>query len=232
MKELIPEAIIEEAYASQKAFVNAQISTKGIAGYKIAVASKSGQKNMGLSLPLAGVLYGDGVLANGCTINLKNYKQAKIETEIGYRLKGEVRERTDAIRVQNLIEEILPVFEIPDVTSDNPAEISVEELISKNTFGSHIVAGSAKPVGEIDPNSIVAELFHNDKLINTAPGTAAMDNQWEALAMALNLAVEHGYVPQQGDVVITGALGTIFTLEAGRYFADYGALGELRCEAI
>lgn len=232
MKKLIPDSIIEAAYASQKAFVKAQVSSKGIAGYKIAVASKGGQKNMGLSLPLAGVLYGDGVLANGCTIDLQKYKQAKIETEIGYRLKSEVIGKTDAIKVKNLVEEILPVFEIPDVTSDNPSEISVEELISKNTFGSHIVAGSAKPVGEIDPNSIVAELFHNDNLINTAPGNAAMDNQWEALAVALNLAMEHGYAPQKGDVVITGALGTIFNLEAGSYFADYGALGELRCEVI
>lgn len=230
MAELIPSDVLEQAYANQKKLVTEVIKTKGIAGYKAAVSGKGGQKNMGLSTLLAGVLYQDGNLENNSTIELSDFKLAKIETEIGYRLAQDVSELTSVENVQSFIAELLPVFEVPDVTSEDPANITVPELIGSNTFSSHQVLGDAVPVGSVDPNTIVAELFHNNTAINTGKGTDAMDNQWEALSVAINFAIEHGYSPKKGDIVITGALGQIHAIEKGTYTADYGKLGKLKLE--
>lgn len=227
MTALIAEDLIEQAYEKQYDLVANKITTLGLEGYKAAVSGREGQRNMGLTNLLSGVLYKAGSVDNNTTFELKKYALLKIETEIGYRLNSTITKKIDAESVKKLVSEILPVFEMPNVTAKDPSSISVTELIASNTFSSEQVLGKAVSAQEVDPNTITAHLYHNDVLINTGRGLDAMDNQWEALAVAINLALDHGYSPKKGELVITGALGKIFNVEKGTYRADYGTLGKL-----
>lgn len=227
MTTVLPQIILDKAYLKQKKYVAQKAPQLGIAGYKAAVSSKQGQQNMGLSTLLSGVLYAKGELANNSTITKKDFQLPRIETEIGYILSKDITELTTSSTVKNMIDAMLPVFEIPDVIADDPSNIDVSELLAKNTFSSHFVVGKRLDVNSIDPNTCVAKLYYNKALIGTGYGTDAMDDQWEALSVAINLAIKHGYNPKKGDLIITGALGQVFDIEKGIYTADFGDLGQL-----
>lgn len=218
---------IKDAYTAQNNFVKEEVKQRGIGGYKAAASSKAAQKSLGLHELMVGVLYKDGEIKSGSAIRLSDYVLPKIETEIGFRLGKDVLKKTSATTVKECVELVLPVFEVPEIKAENPDNFSVPEMISKNTFASYCVCGTAIKVADVDVNGVAVKLYHNEVLINEAKGSDALNNQWEALSRALNLNMEHGYSPKKGDLVITGALGKILPLEKGEYRADYGALGEL-----
>ncbi len=221
----ISENRLQAAYELQKKNIKLISATKEISGYKAAVSTFAGQKSMGLSSLITGVLFAEGKIEDNQTIKINDFNLAKIETEIGFLINQEISSKITTENVSNYIEKILPVLEIPDITTAHSENISVDELIALNTFSSHYVAGKALPIKNMDPNSFVAKLYHNQKLINTGKATEAMNNQWEALTSAINQSIEHGYILKKGDLIITGALGNILLLETGFYKADYGDLG-------
>lgn len=225
---MIPAKEINEAYTNQKRFVEEEKKTRNISGYKAAVATKAAQQNLGLNAPLAGILFADGELKNKSIISLENFAYAKIETEIGFRLNDTITAPTNSESIKQYVSEIMPAFEIPDMTDGN--DIPIPQMIANNTYSSHYLLGEVKLPKNVDPNACKVELFHNNCLISSAKGSDAMDNQWEALSAAINLSLEHGFIPQNGNVVITGALGKILKMEKGIYTANYGMLGKLHLE--
>lgn len=228
MTEIISPEKINNAYLDQERNLSNILKHKSISGYKAAVSGKQAQKNLGLTNLISGVLYSEGQLKNNSTITLADFKLAKIETEIGYILNSNISEKTTSESIKSKVAGILPVYEIPDITANDPTTVTMLDIIANNGFSSHYLIGESLNVNDVDPNTIVAKLYLNGELVNTGNGLDAMDNQWEALSEALNLSLDHGYSPQKGNLIITGALGNILVMEKGEYIADYGVLGKLK----
>lgn len=227
MNAEVSQTTIDDFYKAQKKYINNSLSQKSISGYKAAVSSFEGQQKMGLSMPITGVLYAEGEITNNSTIQLKEFSSPKIETEIGFILNSDIVNKVGLDSIKNYTDVVLPVFEIPDIISTSPNSINIQEIISNNGFSSHYVIGNHIKINGIDINNCVANLYHNDELLNTGKATDAMDNQWLTLCKTINLSIDHGYSPKSGDLIITGALGTIFALKKGKYEANYGFLGKL-----
>ncbi len=229
---MISKDKIDKAYEDQAKLVSEILSTKTIGGFKAAVSAKEAQKKLGLPTLISGVLFSEGEIKNNATIELASFHQAKIETEIGFILDKDITELTNSESVKNLVSEILPVFEIPNITIPEVGSLPPTDVIANNGFSSHYVVGEKIAKHSINPNTCTAQLYHNDNLINTGNAIEAMGNQWEALSSAINLSIEHGYHPKKGQLIITGALGSILKLQKGNYRADYGELGTLNVNVI
>lgn len=221
---------IQNAYECQKQFLAKILPVKGIGGFKAAASSKAAQKMLGISSLMTGVLYADGKLLNGTTLTKKDFVLPKVETEIGFRLLKDVTHTLHKNEVNSVVSEILPVFEIADIKLPEPVQLT--SMIGNNTFSSHYVEGTPMPKELIDPNEICPKLYFNGVLVSEGRGSDAMDNQWEALRIAINQSITFGYSPKANDLIITGAIGKILPIKAGEYLGDYGRLGKLTMQVI
>ncbi len=224
---MIEQKLLDQAFSEQKNYVADRLNGNSIAGYKAAVSSPEAQKALGLPSLITGVLYTSGIIQNKANISLQDFNYAKIETEIGFIINQEIKSKIDNAMLPTLVSAVLPVFEIPDIVSEDIYTPPILETIAKNGFSSHFVVGSFIDISSIDINTISPKLYFNDNLISEGKATDAMNNQWKALELAINQSIEQGYTIQKDDIIITGALGKILPLEPGKYQADYGKLGSL-----
>jgi 2-keto-4-pentenoate hydratase len=59
-----------------------------------------------------------------------------------------------------------------------------------------------------------------------------MGNQWAALLFLFEKLNSRGYQVKKGDIVITGAMNTMFPAARGTYEVDYGKLGMIKFKVI
>jgi hypothetical protein len=59
-----------------------------------------------------------------------------------------------------------------------------------------------------------------------------MGNQWAALLFLFEKLNSRGYQVKKGDIVITGAMNTMFPATHGTYEVDYGELGMIKFKVI
>ncbi len=59
-----------------------------------------------------------------------------------------------------------------------------------------------------------------------------MGNQWAALLFLVEKLNSRGYQVKKGDIVITGAMNTMFPAARGTYEVDYGELGMIKFKVI
>lgn len=218
---------IEHSYIFQKYKVKQ--SQKNIIGYKAGLTSKAGQAKFGVTEPVAGVLFQDGLSFNTQSYVLADYQKLMLETEIGFVLKKDMPNFRYFPQdfFQEMIEKVVPVIELPDLAYPDMSKVTGLKLIETNVASNQVLIGKGIAFNNINLNNITTKLMQDGEIVISGKATDAMGDQLEALKWLMMTLQYNGYQLKKGDILITGALGKMIPAERGQYDADFGQLGKL-----
>lgn len=230
---IIGETSQEKAYAVQK-IINKNRILQGAkpVGKKIGLTSLKVQEQLGVDQPDFGVLFEDMQIENGENLSILKTMQPKAEAEIAFVLKNELLSKNPSLdEIENAIDHVVVAIEIVGSRIAN-WDIKITDTIADNASASHFVLGDVKKqLSEINLIDCEMQLFKNNQLVSQGSGAACMGSPLIALQWLAKKMAEMGDPLKAGDIILSGALGPMVTIEEGdKFIATVEGLGQVSIE--
>ena len=227
-----PDISMDEAYALQHELVGKLRDHGGwgeIYGYKAALTALPAQQAMGITEPIIGVLFERAVFpADGAT-TIKTDRPVLLETEVGFTLGKPI---TEPVTEHNVLDAVAYCSGLIELASPNLQQRPTSvDLISNNSasYGCIIGVSNRHPT-DIDLDAVpvtLTRLASAEEVLHTAAAGSVMAGQREALTWLINSTLAQSYALRPGHVLMTGSIGSMHPGKAGKYWADFGALGDI-----
>ena len=228
-----PEATIADAYALQRAFVQALAEAGdwgAIAGYKAALTAPQAQKMMGVAQPVIGVLFSNGERPSQHLVQTD--RPVMLETELGFRLNAPITHAVDEHSATGYVGQVAPMVELaaPHL-QQRPNGV---DLIASNSATYGYITGNPyqadwhkteAPSAVPDLDGLNISLFQKNDLLHAEVAGSIMEGQWQALTWLINEVLAQGYVLSAEHLLMTGSVGALHPAKPGEYRSDHGPLG-------
>lgn len=216
---LCPELTIKEAYDIQEALIEKRLDRgEAIIGPKMGLTSQAKLQQMAVSDPIYGYVFDSMLIEDGGTIEIKKYIHPKVEPELGFVLKKELRgpgiTKEEVLAATDFI---FPAIEIID-SRYRKFQFTLPDVIADNASAAGAVFGTTiQELGTIDLETIGVVLEINGKVKEVGAGAAVLDHPAEAVARLANILAEQGKAVKSGQPILTGAMTAAVAIEAGDY---------------
>ncbi|WP_394186041.1 2-keto-4-pentenoate hydratase [Metabacillus halosaccharovorans] len=220
----------QDAYAVQLEIIKHKLAQgQTIVGKKIGLTSLAMQQLLGVDEPDYGHLLDEMVVENGTELSFDRVMQPKVEAEIAFVLKKDLKgPNVTALDVLQATDYLLPAIEIVD-SRVKDWKIKLQDTIADNASSSHYVLGG-KPVrvDSVDLEQIGMVLSKNGEIVNTGVGAAVMGHPANCVAWLANKLSEFDISLKAGEVILSGALSAAVEAKPGDFFsARIAHLGEV-----
>ena len=223
---------IHDAYALQRKLV-AKLESDGgwggVYGYKAALTAVPAQQAMGINEPIIGVVFEHAAYQADSATTVATDRLVLLETEVGFTLRKEI---TAPVAKDDVFDAIACCSGMIELASPNLQQRPTSaDLIANNAASYGCISGTstAYPT-DIDIDALPVSLTCIDaeqQALHTAMAGSVMAGQRDALIWLINQILAQGYELRPGHVLMTGSIGSMHPGKAGRYRADFGALGGL-----
>lgn len=225
-----PDITIDEAYHVQLETIDREIS-KGarIVGKKIGLTSKAVQNALGVDEPDYGHLLNTMVIENGGTVPAGTLLQAKVEGEIAFILKTELKgPNVTPEEVLAATDYVVPALEIVD-SRVKDWKITLADTVADNaSSGLYVLGDKRVKIADVDLKKVEMSLYKNEELENTGIGTATLGDPAICVAWLANKLSQYDITLKPGEVILSGALSAMVVAESGDYFqATFSEFGEV-----
>jgi 2-keto-4-pentenoate hydratase len=208
----------EGAYAIQKINTRHWVTQdrRRIVGRKIGLTAESVQKQLGVDQPDYGVLFADMEIPEGGELACTRVIQPKVEGEIAIvmarDLDGAEAAPEDVLRAAAYA---LPAIEIVDSRIAG-WRISFADTVADNGSAAFFVLGrEPRRLADVDLRGCEMILEANDRAASVGVGAACYGHPLNAAAWLARTLARGGEILRAGDIVLTGAMGPMVTLEPG-----------------
>ena len=151
-----------------------------------------------------------------------------METEIGFVTSVSISYRIHSIeQVKGAVDAIVPVIELPVNLSSRTGGSSAIDMAATNVGSDRFIVGPRSHPDAVDLDAMAIRLSRDGETLHETTGGSANHGQWGNLLSIFNQIVDQGYTIPAGSLIISGALGKVHPGEAGRYTAEFGALGNI-----
>ena len=223
-----PQVDLKSSYLIQKAYIEKNLFYDKISGYKSALTSKNSQNQYSADTPISGALFESGKSFSPSIINIADFRNMLIETELGFLIKKDIKEIIESQEaLKKYISNVYPVIELPDIGFNDLKDINIIDLISINTGASNYILGKSINIDSIDINNINIKLFLDGKLISSGKSSQVMEGQSSVLLWLINDILSKGFQIKSGNILLTGSIGQINSSKPGLYLGDFGKLGNI-----
>ena len=233
VRNLLPDATVEDAYAVQK--VNVRLAEKGgrrLIGWKVGLTAKAVQRQLGVDQPDFGALFADFSVGDEEEVAIKNLLQPRVEAEVAFVLGEDLPEAPiTSIDVLQATEFVVPAIEIVDSRVAN-WDITIVDTVADNASSAMVVVGP-KPTHltdhQIDLRRVRMEMTAGGETVSEGTGAACLGHPVNAVVWLANTLAAVGQPLQAGDFIMSGALGPMVGVKPGlTYEAHIEGLGSVR----
>lgn len=225
---------LEQAYAVAEVNTHHALSQgRKISGKKIGLTSKAVQQQLGVDRPDYGVLFADMELTDGDAIPMQRLIQPKAEGEVAF-VVGRDLEDPELTWGRFLLglEYALPALEIVDSAITDWKITLVDTVADNASCGLYVLGTEPRRVSDLDLLTLGMRLSRNGEVVSVGSGAACLGHPLKAAFWLARTMAALQQPLKAGDLILSGALGPMFTFEAGDEIAlDLGPLGRLRCQA-
>jgi 2-keto-4-pentenoate hydratase len=227
---LEPDLTVKEAYYIQLENINKKLAQgQKIVGKKIGLTSKAMQNLLGVGEPDYGHLLDSMVVENGGRISMEQVLQPKVEAEIAFILKKDLRgPNVTTLDVLQATEYVVPALEIVD-SRVKDWKIKLADTVADNaSSGYYVLGGMPTKIEDIDLELIGMSFTKNGDIVNTGVGAAALGNPASCVAWLANKLSEFDIPLRAGEVILSGALSAAEVATAGDTFtARFAHIGQV-----
>lgn len=231
IRDLIGETDSAAAYQAQEINTRRWLSEgRRLVGRKIGLTSRAVQKQLGVNEPDYGMLFADMAVADGEEVDISRLLQPKIEGEIAFCLKHALPDPdaslTDVIRA---IDFAVAAFEIVDSRIEG-WNIRLADTIADNaSSGLFALSAEPKQLSDFDPRLCGMVIEHKGEAVSVGAGAACLGNPLTATLWLARKMAQVGRPLQEGDIVLSGALGPMVPVMPGdRFELRINGLGSVR----
>ncbi|MET3695769.1 2-keto-4-pentenoate hydratase [Bacillus oleivorans] len=224
------EITVEEAYRIQLENIHKKLENGAkITGKKIGLTSLAMQKLLGVNEPDYGHLLDTMLIKNGGAVSVEHLLQPKVEGEIAFILKEELRgpniTTLDVLKATNYI---VPAIEIVDSRIQD-WKITLHDTVADNaSSGLYVLGGKRTKIEDVDLKQVGMVLTKNGEVVNTGVGAAALGHPARCVAWLANKLSEFDISLKAGEVILSGALSAAIDVKAGDSFtARFAHIGEV-----
>ncbi|SDN46683.1 2-keto-4-pentenoate hydratase [Bacillus sp. OK048] len=229
--EAYPELDEALAYQVQERLIEMKCkeeNTKRI-GRKLGLTSKAKQVMMGVHEPSYGVLLQSMQLFEGERISIAPFIHAKLEPEIAFIFKKEVKgPHVTVADVLAATEYVAPALEIIDSRFQG-FSFTLPDAVADNSSSSRFIIGERFYSPKNLDLKLMGMVFNqNGEVVATGAGAAVMGHPARAIAWMANKLYKLGQSIQPGEVVLSGSLSAAIKIEAGDHFsASFDGIGSV-----
>ncbi|MBY8823909.1 2-keto-4-pentenoate hydratase [Sphingomonas colocasiae] len=199
-----------------------------IIGRKIGLTAKAVQAQLGVDQPDFGVLFDDMRIDNGGILPAAAILQPKAEAEVALVLGRDLNDpHATAADVAAATDHAVAAIEIVDSRIAD-WKISFADTVADNGSSAFFVLGDdRRPLDGLDLYTCGMALEVNGAVASLGAGAACLGHPLNAAAWLARTLSTVGEGLKAGDIVLTGALGPMVTLNRGDHVvAKIGGLGE------
>jgi 2-oxo-hept-3-ene-1,7-dioate hydratase len=229
-----PNMTMDDAYAVQSAWTKTKLSAgRRIIGWKIGLTSKAMQSALNIDIPDSGILFDDMVFEDGATIPADRFIQPRIEAEIAFVMKSDLKGRgVTVFDVLNAADYLTPALEILDtrivrVDRETGKARTIVDTISDNAANAGIVTGGQpqKPCA-VDMRWMGAIVSRNAQVEETGLGAGVLNDPARGVAWLANRLAIYGEQISAGQIVLAGSfIRPIEARHGDTIVADFGRYG-------
>lgn len=215
-----PEITVDEAYYIQLEQIQNKVKNGAvIVGKKIGATSKAIQQMFQVNQPDYGHLLDGMMFVEGETISLSQYIQPKVEFEIAFVLKKDLKgPNVTVLDVVEATDYIAPAIEIIDSRIED-WKIQFEDTVADNgSSAGAVIGGKPTNLENIDLAHIGMVVYKNGEYLDSAAGAAVLGNPLRAVAWLANSLEKYDVLLKAGEVVLSGALSAAVPIEANDAF--------------
>ena len=231
LTQLYTEITIEDAYKIQLENVMKKVGEgKVVVGKKIGLTSRVMQNMLGVPEPDYGHLFDDMVGEEELPIKLSNLLQPKVEAEIAFVLKEELKgPGVTLAKVLQATEGVMASFEIID-SRIKDWKIKIQDTVADNASSAMVVLGKQLiPLNEIDLRNMGMVLEKNGQIIDTAAGAAVLGHPALAVAWLANKLAQYDISLKPGEIILSGSLTKAYEVTGNDIFiATFAGLGTVK----
>jgi len=231
VRDVIPLGDVASAYAVQELNTQRWIAEgRRVVGRKIGLTSVAVQKQLGVDQPDFGMLFADMGIFDDEPVPLGRVIQAKVETEVAFILNRAIRvEKPTMADVIRAIDFAVVAIEIVGSRVAN-WDIKLVDTIADNASSGLFVLGNTPfRLGGLDLRDCTMEMRRDGTVVSTGIGHACLGHPLNATLWLARKMVEVGHPLQEGDIVLSGALGPMVAVKPGDVFeAAVRGLGSVR----
>jgi len=217
VREMLGDATPEDAYAVQDLNTERWLKEgRHPVGRKIGLTSAVIQKQFGVDHPDYGILYADMAVADGEEIPLDRLIQPKVEGEIAFYLGDDLDgEGLTSADVMAAVDYVVASAEIVDSRIRDWDIRSTDTIADNASSGVYVLGSQPRKLTELDLRMCGMVLEHKGEPVSVGAGAACLGNPLTAALWLARKMVEVGRPLKKGDLVLSGALGPMVTVEPG-----------------
>jgi 2-keto-4-pentenoate hydratase len=231
VRDLIDAGDIGAAYAAQQVNTARHIAGgRRPIGWKIGLTSLAVQSQLGVDQPDFGMLFADTEALDDLPVDPGTLLQPRVEAEVAFVLGADLAaEPVTTVDVVRATAFVLPAIEI--VASRIAGwDITIVDTIADNaSAGGYVVGTRPVPLSSLDLRDLDMEMSGPDGVVSSGNGAACLGNPVNAVVWLANTLQRLDSPLHAGDLVLSGALGSMVTVQAGAvYEATISGLGSVR----
>ncbi|GAA1537402.1 MULTISPECIES: fumarylacetoacetate hydrolase family protein [Brevibacterium] len=227
-----PDMTVEDSYAVQNEWRRrGEASGRRLIGHKIGLTSKPMQQATGITEPDYGAIFADQVYDTGSVIDHSLYSGVRVEVELAFVLKDELRgPDIGLIDVLRATEYVVPALEVLSSRIEMEGRTIVDTISDNAALGAMVLGGNPVAVDAVDLRRVGALLYRNESVEDSGLAAAVLDHPGRGIVWLANKLAEHGDVLQVGETVLAGSFTRPMWVSPGdTVHADYGDLGVITC---
>jgi 2-keto-4-pentenoate hydratase len=220
VRDLMDANDAETGYAAQEINTQRALSAgRRLVGRKIGLTSRAVQAQLGVDEPDYGMLFADMAVADGEEIDIGRLLQPRIEGEIAFRLNRDLPHPD--ITPSELTAAIDCAFAALEIVDSRIAgwDIRLSDTIADNASSGLFAIGSTPcRLTDFDHRLCGMVLERRGDPVSVGAGAACLGNPLTATLWLARRMACVGRPLQAGDIVLSGALGPMVTVEPGDHF--------------
>ncbi len=231
VRESLPAGDVDAAYAVQMINTEHWVDEgRRIVGRKIGLTAKAVQTQLGVDQPDYGVLFADMCVVDGDEISTSEVVQPRVEAEVALVLNYPLF--NDQLTLLDVIDATAYALPAIEVVGSRIAkwDINIVDTISDNASSGLFVLGT-RPVHleDLDLRGCGMVMENRGDQVSIGAGVACLGNPLNAALWLARKMVEVDMPLNEGDVIMTGALGPMAPVTPGDVIeARIEGLGSVR----